>query len=268
VTNENKSPIVKFNHRGIARTSLDSGRGISEVLCREQIERVACSVTFARADQLRRLLRWVGARSLTPEQRPPSEKEIAESVLHRKDFDPQVDSLVRKEMSRLREKISRYYQSEGTRDSVVIAASGGYLFQFDFRGNADSASRGPCWLVLPFRANEDMEELCVELLEELLIALSRTGGRELVSPATALGYRERSGDLRQFAAECQAEMVVEGSLRRRRDRIECIIWLVDGISGRTQDLRRIIGVDAVDLSTQAAAWLLEPEAAPRTMQAC
>lgn len=77
---------------------------IQEALCRGHLEKVARSVTFCRAGQLRSLLIWLGERSLGAHKIAPAEKEIAAAVLNRKDFDPQTDSLVRKEMSRLREK--------------------------------------------------------------------------------------------------------------------------------------------------------------------
>src|SRR5690242_20239890 len=71
---------------------------VAETIRRACIDQVLSSATFARADQLRRLLAWLGERSLRPDSVVPTEKEIGKVVLLRKDFDPQTDSLVRKEM--------------------------------------------------------------------------------------------------------------------------------------------------------------------------
>ena len=156
----------------------------------------------------------------------------------------------------MREKLSRYYLSEGNEDPVIVTARSGYLLGFERRpGRCETM----CWLVLPFRAQAEIGDIGVELLEELLIGLHERGGPELVSPATALAYRERAGDLRQIAAECGAEFVVEGCLRRRAESLEAILWLVDGQNGRTRRSRRINGADAAQLALEAVNWLLEAE---------
>jgi len=175
----------------------------------------------------------------------------------RNDFDPQTDSLVRKEMGRLREKLARYYLSEGFEDEIHIAAGGGYLLSFERRNNIHPGSGKACWLVLPFRSNPEMAEQSEQFLEELLIALGKPKEREVVAPTTALAYRGRIGDVRQFAAECGADFVVEGSLRRRNELIEVTAWLIDGQSGRASRFKRINGSDAADLARQTIVWLLE-----------
>jgi hypothetical protein len=232
---------------------------IPELLCRGHLAKIAGSITFARAEQLRHLLQWLGERSLAAHRIAPSEKEIAAAVLKRDDFDPQTDSLVRKEMSRLREKLSRYYQLEGLRDEIRISSAGGYLLAFERHDDVNRMSGRSCWLALPFRSNPDLMEQGEQLLEELLIALGERGGPELVASTTALAYRGRMGDVRQFAAECSADFVVEGSLRRRNESIEATVWLVDGQTGRARRSKRITGFDAVDLARLAAIWLLEED---------
>jgi TolB-like protein len=233
---------------------------IPESLCRTHLGKTVGSVTFGRAEQLRRLLEWLGERSLAAHPAAPTEKEIAAAVLNRKDFDPQADSLVRKEMSRLREKLSRYYLSEGLQDEVRISIAG-YLLRFELQGNVNPGGERSCWLVLPFRSGPEMAEHAERLLEELLIALDERGGPVLVAPTTALGYRGRSGDIRHFAAECRANFVVEGSLRRRNESFELTAWLVDGQSGRVRRSKRIAGSDALDLAHLATSWLLEEDPA-------
>jgi TolB-like protein len=246
-------------HRGPAEcvSIRDLPEPLPELLCRGHIERIVSSVTFGRAEQLRQLLKWLAERSLGTHETPPSEKEIAAEVLKRKDFDPQTDSLVRKEMSRLREKLSRYYFSEGMHDPIRIVAGGGYLLGFERRGNLNQGSGKPCWLVLPLRSKPELEEHGEQLLEELLIGLGEFGGPDLVASTTALGYRGRMGDIRQFAAECRADFIVEGSLRQHNESIEATVWLVDGQTGRARRSTRITGSDAFELSRLATAWLLE-----------
>jgi TolB-like protein len=256
-----KNPACSAADRGSTDfvDTRDRPEPVPESLCRAHLDKIVGSVTFGRAEQLRHLLQWLGERSLAPRPAAPSEKEIAVAVMNRKDFDPQADSLVRKEMSRLREKLSRYYASEGQADEIRISTGGGYLLGFARRVNANRGRS--CWLVLPFRSNAEMAEHAEQLLDELLIRLDEQGGRELVAPTTALNYRGRTGDVRTFAAECRADVVVEGSLRRRDNLIEVALWLVDGQSGHARRSRRMIGSDASDLVRLATEWLLEEDSA-------
>ncbi len=113
--------------------------------------------------------------------------------------------------------------------------------------------------MLPFRSSTSMLEHSEELLDELLIAFGEQGGADLVASTTAMAYRGRLGDVRQFAAECSADFVVEGSLRRRNELMEIVAWLIDGQSGRAVRSKRITGSSAVDLARSATAWLLEAE---------
>jgi TolB-like protein len=230
---------------------------VPETLCRMHLAKIAGSVTVGRAEQLRHLLPWLGERSLAEHPSPPSEKEIAVAVLHRKDFDPQTDSVVRKEMSRLREKLARYYTSEGLHDEVRIVANSGYLVAFEPRSTVNLDNGRSCWLILPFRSNVEATEQGEQLLEDLLVALGERNGPELVACTTALAYRGRVGDVRQFASECRADFVVEGSLRCLKETMEATVWFVDGRSGRARGSRRISGAGAFDVARLAAAWLLE-----------
>jgi len=233
---------------------------VPERFCRAHLERVTSSATFARAEQLRRLLGWLVERALAPGARPPTEKEIAETILRRRDFDPQTDSLVRKEMSRLREKLAQYYAREGARDRVRICHSGGYLLAFEWAGLVDEATAGAdllCLLVLPFRSHPDLAAQANRLAEELTVGLGELGCAALVSPTTALSYAGRIGDVRAFAAECGADHLVEGSLEWSDTQLRATLWLVDGRSGRTERPARFSAADAEALARPAVSWLYE-----------
>ena len=238
-----------------------SAEPIPESVCHRQIERIIGSVTFARAEQLRQLLHWLGGRALEQLAVSPSEREIAATVLNRKDFDPQTDSLVRKEMSRLREKLTRYYLSEGRLDEVRITFGNGYLPAFERWAHLNPNGARACWLMLPFRTEASLSDLGEELLDEFLMAFGERSRAKLVAPTTAIAYRGRSGDVRQFAAECSADFVVEGSLRRRDALLEVMTWLIDGQSGRSLRSKRITGTTVLDLARSATAWLLEENSA-------
>lgn len=232
---------------------------VSEDLCREFLDRVVSSATFSRADQLRRLLQWLGEASLQNNSQPPGEKEIAERVLNRPDFDPQADSLVRKEMSRLREKLTRYYLTEGARDEIRINCSGGYLLRFEPvmpRPRKTRVER-PCLLVLPLRCEQTLAAAADSLLDEMLVKLGQHHRIELVAPTTSRSYAGRKGDVREFATECGADYVVEGTLQRRGERMELTLWLVDGHTGRTRQPARVHGHGHDEVAVAGAVWLAE-----------
>ena len=243
--------------RGVASEALRPP--VSREVCRAHLERMASSVTFARAEQLRRLLKWLGEWSLAGNAVPPTEKEIAETALRRRDFDPQTDSLVRKEMGRLREKLAQYYDQEGTHERIRLQSAGGYLFRFAWREEplreAAEECELPSLLVLPIRSPSGLNAQAACLVEELLVRIGAQGGVQLISPTTALSYLGRVGDVREFAAECGADFVVEGSLASCGAQLCVTLWLVDGRSGRTERPGRFAGTDLDQLVEPAAAWL-------------
>ncbi len=241
--------------------SEESQAPVPDKLCRTHLERIASSATFARAEQLRKLLGWLGERSLSPAAAPPTEKEIGELVLRRRDFDPQADSLVRKEMSRLRAKLTQYYQKEGARDRVRILHLSGYILSFAWAGQpaakSPGASRLPCLLVLPPRSHPDLGAQSIRLAEEVLVQVGQVNGAILVSPTTALSYAGRIGDVREFAAECGADFLLEGTLELCDAQLRVTLWLVDGRSGTTEKAGRFLAADSDELAYRAALWLQE-----------
>ena len=182
-------------------------------------------------------------------------------MLRRSDFDPQADSLVRREMSRLREKLKQYYSKEGDRDRVCIRHLGGYLLGFAWADHlmADThAETGfPCLLILPLRSHPDLNLQCIRLAEELSILLGEAGGAALVSPTTAMSYAGRIGDLREFAAECDADFVLEGSLDLPDVDLRAALWLVNGRNGKTERSGRFMAPAPDKLVRLAVLWLTE-----------
>ncbi len=92
-----------------------------DALVREQLARILRSPGFQGANRRTRLLRYLVEEVL--EGRGDSLKElvIATEVFERSpNYDPQVDSLVRVEMGRLRSRLTEYYGQAGAGEPVVI----------------------------------------------------------------------------------------------------------------------------------------------------
>jgi TolB-like protein len=190
----------------------------------------------------------------------PTEKQVAEQVLSRDNFDPQADSLVRKEMARLREKLARFYATDGLREEIRISAENGYLLKFEFAERNARHEDRPCWLILPFRSSSDLREQSLYLMDELLVRLGEQGRYRLISPISAIAFGARSGDVRVFAQECGADVVAEGSLRWNREKLESAAWFVSGHTGQAERSRRFVGEHVTDLAKDISSWLVIDEA--------
>ena len=229
---------------------------IPETEYRAELDKVLSSHTFTRAAQLRTLLGYLAENSIGGRGQEITEKEVAEKVLRLVDFNPETDSLVRKEMSRLRDKLSRYYLSEGLANELRLEARGGYAITFRPTG-APGRSDKRCWLVLPFRSSSELIAYADEILDELYMELNQEGRLEVVAPTTSLTYRGRFGDVRQFAVECAADYIVEGSLKVRDGIAETMIWLVEGKTGKCGLSFRTSGRDPAEVAKSASGWLLK-----------
>jgi len=69
---------------------------------------------------------------------PLKEYKIATEVFGRSsDFDPQLDSIIRVQAGRLRSKLSKYYETEGANDPIVVELpKGSYVLSFHHHGKA------------------------------------------------------------------------------------------------------------------------------------
>jgi len=100
-----------------------------------ELERIAASPSFRKADRCVRLLRYVTDRALEGRGGELKEYALGVSVFDRPDsFDPRTDPVVRLEARRLRLKLAEYYQQEGLDDPVVIELpKGAYVPHFRLR---------------------------------------------------------------------------------------------------------------------------------------
>lgn len=235
---------------------------ISEAQKREYLERVLTSRIFARSRQLRELLTWLSRYAFTGAA-APTEYEVGVGALRRPpDFDPQTDSLVRKEMSRLRAKLSQYYIERGGSDPIRITCEEGYGVTFKWALPAALPHGGDgaaplAVLILPLYASPGLDDLGNAFYEELLAHLSGLHFIELIAQTTARYYTGRFGDIRAFAEETGADIVIEGTTRRRADALLTTLWLVDGRTGRSHQRIWFIESDPTKLGEKAMAWIRE-----------
>lgn len=102
---------------------------------REHVREVLASATFASSARLREFLQFVVERTLDGDGDALKEYTIATEVYGRDvTYDPQIDSLVRVEASRLRRKLREYYEGEGKASAFELRLpKGRYVPAFEHR---------------------------------------------------------------------------------------------------------------------------------------
>jgi TolB-like protein len=242
-----------------ADTAWLSWKSVPDSLKAVQLERIEGSQTFARSTQLRRLLHFLGERTIG-KLAPPTEYEVAVTVLNRSEsFDPRSDSLVRKEMSRLRSKLTEYYETEGKHDLVIVQNSGSYQLHFARRADAQvTSSVDPrrCLLILPVITGQADHELGELLYDELMATLGTSAKCQLVSRTSARWYAVQSRDIRHISSESGANSIVEIAIRRFQEQAVLFAWLVDGGSGHARaTLRTREENGPQEMAQRIAEWL-------------
>jgi hypothetical protein len=98
---------------------------------RQELQEVL-SAAFSRSSNTEKMLRYVCEKYFEGQASEIKEYSIAVDAFGRPhDFDPTEDSIVRVEAHRLRVKLARYYQKEGSKHPVqIVLPSGGYIPQF------------------------------------------------------------------------------------------------------------------------------------------
>jgi tetratricopeptide (TPR) repeat protein len=100
-----------------------------------ELERIAASKSFRKAERCLRLLRYLTSSVLDGRGDELKEYSVGLAVFDRPDsYDPGTDPIVRLEARRLRLKLAEYYQQEGIGDPVIIdIPKGAYVPAFQFR---------------------------------------------------------------------------------------------------------------------------------------
>src|SRR5439155_21638626 len=97
-----------------------------------QLEKILSSQTFGNGTQASRLLRFIVERTLEHREKEIKESVLGVEVFGRQSFDPRTDPIVRVEASRLRQKLTSYYQSEGKEDGLrIVLPKRGYVPVFE-----------------------------------------------------------------------------------------------------------------------------------------
>jgi hypothetical protein len=86
----------------------------------DALDRLLASKTFSRSGQLKRLLAYLRDATVSTDPSVWSETSIGANAFGRRDFNPKLDTIVRVEMRRLRQKLDEYYAGEGAESAVRL----------------------------------------------------------------------------------------------------------------------------------------------------
>jgi adenylate cyclase len=128
-------------NRGPGPGKEGGAEGSRDAQVREQLDRILASPGFQGASRRARLLRFLVEQVLEGRGDSLKEPVIATEVFERApDYNPQVDSVVRVEVGRLRSRLGEYYGQAGPDEPVRIEIpKGGYRPVFEFRNAAPQA---------------------------------------------------------------------------------------------------------------------------------
>ena len=209
---------------------------------RTQLRKILSSSTFVRSERLARFLSFTVEQLLQGRGDQLKEFVIGIEVFDKTDkYDPRMDPIVRVEARRLREKMRKYYETEGRGDPLYIEfPTGSYSPVVQTRevsaAAAGSGGAAPenAIAVLPFanlRSEQENEYFSDGLTEELINALTKVDGLRVVAWSSAFQFKGKSRDIRRIGEQLRVRAVLEGSVRRTADRLRITAQLVDTADG-------------------------------------
>lgn len=214
---------------------------------RAELEALLASAGFAASPRRAQLVRYLADRTLNGED--ISEYGLGLDVFGKPaSFDPRIDSTIRSEISRLRQKLKEYYAADGQASRVAIdLPPRGYALEFTLRDKPRVNWR---WLwigiaavvlvgagyaawrvtrqsidslaVLPFQnlsADPGNEYLADGFTEELTNDLAQWPDLRVVARTSAYQFKGKGVDVREVGRRLNVGAVLEGSVEKSGDRV-------------------------------------------------
>jgi len=235
---------VLLSRKGVSKgtKSVAQPKSISTREVCAELERILSSGIFATADRMKRFLRFVVKETLDGRGDNLNETQLGAEVYDRNEkFDPRVDSIVRVDAGRLRSKLREFYLSEGgSRPLRIDIPKGSYKPVFKKLKDPEVSRRtlqtvkqevtSKTVAVLPFAdlyPHGDQGHFGEGLSEELAFALSRLPNLRVISQTSALASKGRGTDVREIGRQLGVRFILEGSVRRARQKLRTVVRLID-----------------------------------------
>jgi adenylate cyclase len=139
------------------------------------------------------------------------------------------------EENNLNQNVSTLRRALGESRYIVTVPGRGYRFAADVRvcpGGAATTAASPSKTiaVLPFAnmsADPENEYFCDGLAEELLNALAKIEGLNVVARTSAFAFKGKNTNVSEIADALDVSMILEGSVRRAGNRLRITAQLID-----------------------------------------
>jgi len=220
-----------------------SSLGASPEAARNELRAILRSSGFLRSERLRDFLSFVVENTLAGRIGHLKEYVIGLEVFGKDEsFDPRLDPIVRVEAGRLRAKLTRYYETDGRHDPVVIEFSrGSYAPAFrspDPRKPGSAASDAipdvrpevTTIAVLPFAdqsLNKDQEYFCEGMTIELVSALTKLEELRVAAWGSGRQLKRENHDILEIGRRLSVSVVLDGTVRKEGERLRISAQLVD-----------------------------------------
>jgi adenylate cyclase len=203
--------------------------GYPRALVESSLERVLASDVFRRSERHRRFMRHIVRAALDGQPERLKEVLLAIDLFDRKlaEYDPKHDPIVRVEAGRLRDKLARYYEREGSSDPFAfVIRVGSYVPQFERRDKRAVMERQiETFAVLPFASSGGRDEdaaFTVGLADQMINMLGRAADLKVVARVSAFKARDRNLEVRDIGRLLHVTRVIDGSIQRQGERMRCI----------------------------------------------
>lgn len=172
------------------------------------------------------------------------------------------------EIAKIEQPARNWVRFAGT--GVVVLASVAALW-WQFSGSKPSGPAAvPAVVVLPLEnvgGNPENDYFAEGLTEEMIDRLSRLKGLRVVARGVSASLKGKGLDLREAASRVNANLAVEGSIRRQGDRLRVAARLVDAAGGSTlwsqtyeRELKDVFAIqDEIAQSVASALRLRVPQ---------
>jgi TolB-like protein len=263
----------------------DGAKGVDHSEVRAQLDRILQSRFFKNSERLQRFLKFAVESTLEGTTDQLKESVVGRFVYDRgPDYDPRTDSIVRVESQRLRKRLREYYEGDGKSDPVAINfRPGSYIPVFVHHTSTKTPELQPPgnWqatrplnpqtvAVLPLQnqsADQEQDCFCDGITDEIIYALSRIPGLNVIGHTSAFALKGFADDAREVGARLGAGTVVDGSVRRSGNRLKIFAEMLDAVTGEVRwaenyerNMDEVFTVEA-DIA-QAVARVLQMTLAP------
>jgi len=230
--------------------------GIPAADIKAELDLILRSRAFIQSHRIRRFLEFIVDESLLGQHHRLKEYVIGLEVFDRREaFDPRVDSIVRVEARRLRNKLEEYYNSEGREDPVrILLRKGSYVPIFEYRTSTSGGLLTPqkrSVEIAPLavmNASPESAQFAAEVQRRLSHVLIKEGCFQVIAQpqvpyepqpiaetaeneqTNGNGHTNGNGNGHSLHLS-RAEYVVEGSLEFQPDNFHLILQLFQAGDG-------------------------------------